>query len=136
MLKQIKDFDGYFISDTGKVFCNLGKGNRRTGKTVQPYEIKPRKTKTGYCRVYMRKTSTGKRVDVYIHRLVAMYFIPNPENKRYVNHINCIRSDNRASNLEWCTARENTSYTMKMNHIQRDSSGRYVSNFSYPDSIV
>ena len=44
MLKQIKEFDGYFISDAGK-------GNRRTGKTVQLYEIKPRKTKTGYCRV-------------------------------------------------------------------------------------
>ena len=136
MLKQIKEFDGYFISDAGKVFCNLGKGNRRTEKTVQLYEIKPRKTKTGYCRVLMRKTSTGKRVDVYIHRLVAMYFIPNQENKRYVNHINCIRSDNRASNLEWCTVRENTNYTMKMNHVRRDSLGRYVSNFSYPDNIV
>ena len=32
MLKQIKEFDGYFISDAGKVFCNLGKGNRRTGE--------------------------------------------------------------------------------------------------------
>ena len=85
---------------------------------------------------YLSKTSTGKRVDVYIHRLVAMYFIPNPENKRYVNHINCIRSDNRASNLEWCTVRENTNYTMKMNHVRRDSLGRYVSNFSYPDNIV
>lgn len=106
------------------------------GKTVQLYEIKPRKTKTGYCRVLMRKTSTGKRVDVYIHRLVAMYFIPNQENKRYVNYINCIRSDNRVSNLEWCTVRENTNYTMKMNHVRRDSLGRYVSNFSYPDNIV
>ena len=37
MLKAIKDFDGYFISDDGKVFCNLGKGNRRQGKTVELY---------------------------------------------------------------------------------------------------
>lgn len=136
MLKPIKDFDGYFISNTGKVFCNLGKGNRRKGTTVPLYEVKPRKTKTGYCRVYMRQISTGKRVDRYIHRLVATYFLPNPENKRYVNHINCIRSDNRASNLEWCTAKENTDYTMEMNHICRDSYGRYISNYSYSGNIV
>lgn len=136
MLKPIKDFDGYFISDVGKVFCNLGRGNRRRGVTVPLYEVKPRKTKTGYCRVYMRQVSTGKRVDRYIHRLVATNFLPNPENKRYVNHINCIRSDNRASNLEWCTAKENTDYTMKMNHMRRDSYGRCVSNYSYPDNIV
>lgn len=136
MLKPIKDFDGYFISDAGKVFCNLGKGNRRNGVTVPLYEVKPRKTKTGYCRVYMRQVSTRKRVDRYIHRLVATYFLPNPENKRYVNHVNCIRSDNRTSNLEWCTAKENTDYTMKMNHMCRDSYGRYVSNYSYPDNIV
>lgn len=84
----------------------------------------------------MRQISTGKRVDRYIYRLVALNFIPNPENKKYVNHINCIRSDNRASNLEWCTAKENTDYTMKMNHTYRNSYGRYVSNYSYPDNIV
>lgn len=41
MLKPIKDFDGYFISNTGKVFCNLGKGNRRKRATVPLYEVKP-----------------------------------------------------------------------------------------------
>lgn len=82
MLKPIKDFDGYFISDEGKVYCNLGKGNRRNGNTTSMYELKPRKTKNGYCRVYMRQISTGKRVDRYIHRLVATYFIPNPDNKK------------------------------------------------------
>ncbi len=82
-------------------------------------------------RICARQNSTNKRKDLYIHRLVAMYFIPNPYNKKYVNHKNCIRSDNRVENLEWVTAKENTDYTMNKNHIKRDNKGKYVSNFNY-----
>lgn len=131
MLIAIKDFDGYFISNHGEVYCNLGKGNRRVGKTTDLYRIKPRLTKHGYERVYARQTSTGKRKDLYVHRLVAEYFIPNPEGKRYVNHKNCKRNDNRVENLEWCTAKENTDYTATNGHIIRDRTGRYVSNYIY-----
>lgn len=133
MIKPIPDYDGYFISDTGKVYCNLGRGNRDRTKTVDMYEISPRIAKNGYVRVYIRQTSTNKRRDLYIHRLVAQAFIPNPSNKKYVNHKNCIRDDNRAENLEWCTAKENTWYTESLQHIVRDKLGRYISNFSYPN---
>lgn len=128
MLKAIKDFDGYFISDDGKVYCNLGRGNRRCGKCTELYEIKPRMTINGYCRVYCRQTSTNKRKDLYIHRLVAEYFIPNPYHKAQVNHKNCCRSDNRAENLEWCTSKENNEYTLKLGRTYRDKiNGRFVS---------
>jgi hypothetical protein len=128
---EIEDFDGYFISDRGVVYCNLGRGNRRNGKEVDMYEVKPRMTTKGYARVYMRQTSTGKRVDRYIHRLVATHFLDNVENKKYVNHKNCNRSDNRVENLEWCTSKENTEQTMRLEHLVRDKNGRYVSNFNY-----
>lgn len=136
MIKEIYDFDGYYISDDGKVFCNLGKGNRDRNKRTEMYEINPRATKNGYMRVCMRQNSTGKRVDRYIHRLVAEYFIPNPFNKKYVNHINCLRYDNRAENLEWVTAKENNNQTANLAHLIRDELGRFVSNFQYNKAIL
>lgn len=130
MIKPIEDFEGYFISDDGKVYSNLGRGNRRIGKTVEMYEISPRLARNGYLRIYCRQTSTGKRKDLYIHRLVAKHFIPNLDNKEQVNHKNCIRSDNRVGNLEWCTSKENNEYTLKAEHMKRDkANGRFVSGF-------
>ena len=129
MMKPIEDFDGYFISDDGMVYCNLGKGNRRKNdKTTELYEINPRPTKNGYMRVYCRQMSTGKRKDLYVHRLVAKYFIPNPDNKNVVNHKNCQRDDNRAENLEWCTTRENIGYAVSLGNLKRDKeTGRFIS---------
>ena len=131
IIKEVFDFKGYFVSNLGKVYCNLGRGNRDKNKTVEMYELHPRISKYGYARIYARQTSTGKRKDLYVHRLVAQSFLPNPQNKRYVNHINCIRDDNVIENLEWCTAKENTYHTEKLQHIIRDSAGKFVSNFVY-----
>lgn len=131
MIKKITNFDGYFISSEGKVFCNLGKGNRRNGVTTDLYEIKPRLSKNGYTRIYARESSSNKRKDLYIHRLVALYFLPNPKNKKYVNHKDCNRANNNVNNLEWCTAKENTSQTMALNHLIRNEKGQYVGNFDY-----
>ena len=128
MLKPIDDFDGYFISDEGKVYCNLGKGNKRNGKTVELYKLKPGPTKNGYMRVYCRQISTGKRKDLYIHRLVSQYFIPNPENKKVVNHKNCKRDDNRVENLEWVTTKENVNYAMSLGNLKRnEQTGQFIS---------
>lgn len=134
-LKSIENYDGYFISNKGNVYSELGRGNRHKGNIKELTKLKPRLSKNGYERVYMRNSITNKRKDEYIHRLVAEAFIPNPENKKYVNHINCVRNDNDATNLEWATAKENTQYTVDMNHIYRDSLGRFVSNYQYQPII-
>lgn len=133
--KPIENYNGYFISDEGNVYCNLGRGNRKNGKTVEMYQLKPRSTKNGYLRVYMRNNNTNKREDKYIHRLVGEAFIPNdnPEIKTQINHKNFIRSKNHAENLEWVSLKENTQYTINLNHVYRSDEGKFVGNFNYTE---
>lgn len=59
----------------------------------------------GYLRIQLWKNQKCEYIS--IHRLIAETFIPNPENKPFVNHINGIKGDNRVENLEWCTQKEN-----------------------------
>lgn len=68
-----------------------------------------------------KKGSPGYHKDYRIHRLVALYFIDNPESKPYVNHIDGNKFNNIVTNLEWCTESENTvhAYKNKLISIQR-----------------
>lgn len=127
MLKKIKDFDGYFVSEEGKIYCNLGKGCRDRKKTVGLYEIKPRVARNGYLRVYMRQISTDTRKDKYIHRLVAEYFLPKIEGMNIVNHKDTDRKNNIVSNLEWTNHKGNNAYSMKLGHLKRNSLGQFYS---------
>lgn len=68
------------------------------------------------CRGYVgvRVNSAGRTRRLRVHRLIARAFIPNPENKPFVNHKNGVRHDNRLENLEWCTPKENTDHARKV----------------------
>lgn len=128
MLKEIPDFEGYYISDDGVVYSSLGKGRRDKTKHVELYPLKPRMTKKGYLRVYMRQSSTNKRVDRYIHILVAEAFLPKPNIQGLtVNHKDFDKSNNCVSNLLWETQLDNLEYSIKAGRIRRNSkTGRYM----------
>lgn len=87
--------DRYLVSLVGEVF------SLRRGKI-----LKARPTKNGYLQVVLYD-GNGGRESVFIHRLVASAFLPNPEGKPQVNHKNGTKADNWVGNLEWATASEN-----------------------------
>lgn len=103
MIEEWKKIPGwnYSVSSGGRV------RNNETG-----YSLKPLMTNAGYGRVAL--WSCNKSAHMAIHRLVAQAFVENPQNKAYVNHINGDKTDNRASNLEWCTPKENSIHASRV----------------------
>lgn len=85
----------YKITNDGRVYSEY------LGDFITPFY-----SKGGYVRVKLNYGDRSKKV--MMHRLVALAFIPNPENKPQVDHINRNRADNRVENLQWVTAKENS----------------------------
>ena len=108
--KDIPEYKGlYQVSNLGRVksLPRIVNNGRSYGRFVLTKEkvMKQRHDKDGYLRITM--TKNGKQKVISVHRLVALAFIPNNENKKQINHINGIKDDNRIENLEWCTNSEN-----------------------------
>jgi hypothetical protein len=95
---EIVGFENYLIYEDGKV------QNKKTKRYLQE-----RLDNNGYKKVNLCKDGKGKTFR--IHRLVALHYIPNPENKPQVDHINRDKTDNRIQNLRWVSPSENCQNT-------------------------
>jgi hypothetical protein len=94
--KTIKGHRKYSISDKGNVMNFFDK------------VIKPRLNDKGYYRISLIEDDGRKLKTHYIHRLVAEAFIPNPDNKPFIDHIDNNPLNNNVNNLRWCTPQENS----------------------------
>ena len=142
--KVIEGFeDRYSVSNYGRV-----KTNSITYyiyghlKTKEAHILKIIVRKDGYCKVCLGRSKEQKTFN--LHRLVAMAFIPNPNNLPCINHKDENPSNNKAENLEWCTYRYNNNYgSFKEKHskafknypkfskpiIQMTLDGKYIQEF-------
>ena len=89
---EINDYEDYLIYRDGRVFSKLS--NKFMKPRIERYK-------------YVRLCKNGKRKNVRIHRLIAIHYIDNPENKPCVDHIDGIKTNNNINNLRWVTKIEN-----------------------------
>lgn len=104
-MKEIQGFEGlYSVTEDGKVWAHEKQTRTPNGgfrKDGGRWLTLSRVTKrTAHLRVYLH--ANGKTIGMLVHRLVAMAYIPNPQNLPHINHIDCDPTNNSVTNLEWC----------------------------------
>lgn len=113
--RTIKDYPHYAVSNMGRVKVLSRVVYYKDGRVRHNREnIKTLTCKDGYLMVRLCNKQDSRGTLIKVHRLVAQAFIPNPQSKPFIDHINTIRDDNRVKNIRWVTPHENN-----MNEISR-----------------
>jgi hypothetical protein len=110
--KDVKSFEGtYQVSNLGRV-KRIDNSKIRNKRYCGEYYFKGMDNGCGYLRIKLTKNNISKRY--MLHRLIAEAFIPNPQNKPQVNHIDGNKQNNSISNLEWVTRLENVRHAWEI----------------------
>ena len=126
--KNIKGYEGlYQVSSEGHV-----KSLERKGRKSERI-LKPAATQDGYLRVAL--LAGGKRKMFAVHRLVCEAFCENPDNKPEVNHIDEDKTNNNATNLEWCTRKENINHGSR-NERTRKTESKPVGQYTLDGELI
>ena len=114
---DIPEYEGYYkVSRCGEVLsCDRMVPDAGKMKPIRQRIMKQHINTHGY--PYVRLSKCGKSKILMMHRIIAITFIPNPENKREVNHKNSNRQDFSIDNLEWVTPKENIRHGMLFGNI-------------------
>ena len=148
--KPVVGYEGYYeVDQFGRVFgvdrvISVDDNGRKYKKPIAGNQMKQSLKNKGYKVVSLTKDGITKMV--YVHRLVAEAFIPNPDNLPMVNHKDEDKTNNFLENLEWCTAKYNCNYgTGVQRHadkirgresekriavIQRSVDGKFINRYS------
>ena len=104
----------YLISDHGRIMSLYQfKSNGKGGYYMRTKILKPSMSTTGYHKIDLKKD--GMRTSFKIHRLVAKYFVANPNGNKIVNHIDGDPLNNHYKNLEWCEQVDNVNHAIETN---------------------
>lgn len=116
--KDVIGYDGlYQVSNLGRIkTVYQGHALKNKEGILKPlFSFNKKRNRIGYASVFLYKNCVPKQSDV--HRLVAKAFIPNPDNKPQVNHIDGNKLNNALDNLEWVTASENQKHSAKIRKL-------------------
>ena len=122
--RDVVGYEGlYQVSDQGRVKSLERTIIKKDGRkqTVKERILKGTPDKDGYLKIGLCG-STRKQKWFQVHRLVGEAFIQNPDEKPQINHINDIKTDNRACNLEWSTRRENCNHGSRNERVAKAQS--------------
>lgn len=120
MWKKIEKYPYYFVNEYGEIKqkSHILIDTMGRKRFIKENKVTQRLDKDGYWRV-MLTAGLQKPKNIPTHRLVAMAFIPNPNNLPCINHINENKQDNRVENLEWCNVAYNNNYGNRLKRVRK-----------------